>query len=79
MDGRDITYNIMLDADVKFYLTASIKIRASRRTKELKKSNFNVSYNNVYQSILKRDQSDRRRKIAPLKITKDLIKLILQI
>ena len=31
------TYNIMPDADVKFYLTASIKIRASRRTKELKK------------------------------------------
>ena len=56
LDGRDITYNIMPDADVKFYLKASIQIRASTRTKELKKSYFNVSYNNVYQSILKRDQ-----------------------
>ena len=75
MDGRDITYNIMPDADVKFYLTASIKIRAFRRAKELKKSNFNVSYDNVYESILKRDKSDRNRKIAPLKMTKDAYKI----
>ena len=75
LDGRDITYNIMSDADVKFYLTASIKTRALRRTKELKKINFNVSYNNVYESIKKRDESDFNRKIAPLKITKDAHKI----
>lgn len=75
LDGRDITYNIMPDADVKFYLTASIKTRALRRTKELKKINFNVSYNNVYESIKKRDESDFNRKIAPLKITKDAHKI----
>ena len=75
LDGRDITYNIMPDANVKFYLTASIKTRALRRTKELKKINCNVSYNNVYESIKKRDESDFNRKIAPLKITKDAHKI----
>ena len=37
LDGRDITYKIVPDADFKFYITASIKIRALRRFKELKK------------------------------------------
>tara|TARA_B100000989_G_scaffold230708_1_gene177530 strand:+ start:656 stop:1303 length:648 start_codon:yes stop_codon:yes gene_type:complete len=71
LDGRDITYNIMPNADFKFYLTASLKIRALRRLKELQKNRFNVSFNSVYQSIKKRDESDRNRKIAPLKIVKD--------
>ncbi len=37
LDGRDITYNIVPDADFKFYITANIKTRALRRFKELKK------------------------------------------
>ena len=71
LDGRDITYNIMPNADFKFYLSASLKIRALRRLKELQKNRFNVTFNSVYQSIKKRDESDRNRKIAPLKIVKD--------
>ena len=71
LDGRDITYNIMPNADFKFYLTATLKIRALRRVKELKKNRFNVSFNKVYQSIKKRDESDQNRRIAPLKIVKD--------
>ena len=39
--------------------------------KELKKNRFNVSFNSVYQSIKKRDESDQNRRIAPLKIVKD--------
>ena len=75
LDGRDITYNIMPDADVKFFLTASIKVRALRRTKELRKNGFNVSINEVYKSIKNRDKSDYSRSIAPLKITKGAIKI----
>ena len=75
LDGRDITYNIMPDADVKFFLTASIKIRALRRTKELNKNGYNTSINEVYKSIKSRDKSDYTRSIAPLKITKDAIKI----
>ena len=37
LDGRDITYKIIPDADYKFYITANVKIRAMRRYKELEK------------------------------------------
>ena len=36
LDGRDITYNIIPDADFKFYITANVKTRAKRRFRELK-------------------------------------------
>ena len=65
----------MPDANVKFFLTASIKVRALRRTKELKKNGYNTSINEVYKSIKSRDKSDYTRSIAPLKITKDAIKI----
>jgi len=73
LDGRDITYNIMPDADFKFFITANIKIRALRRYKELKKLNKSISLKEVYKSIKKRDKSDFNRKISPLKKTKDSV------
>ena len=71
LDGRDITYNIVPDADFKFYITANTNIRALRRYKELKDLNKHVTYKEVLKSIKKRDKSDFTRKIAPLKKTKD--------
>ena len=71
LDGRDITYNIVPDADFKFYITANVKVRALRRYKELKKNNEKITYQEVLKSIKKRDKSDVSRKIAPLKKTKD--------
>ena len=71
LDGRDITYNIIPDAEFKFYITANVKIRALRRYKELKKNNEKITYQEVLKSIKKRDKSDVTRKIAPLKKTKD--------
>ena len=71
LDGRDITYKIVPDADFKFYITASIKIRALRRFKELKKMKKKVTYLEVLKSIKKRDKSDLNRKISPLIKTKD--------
>ena len=71
LDGRDITYKIIPDADFKFFITANIKTRALRRFKELKKLNKTVSYTEVLKSIKKRDKSDFNRKISPLKKTKD--------
>ena len=73
LDGRDITYKILPDADFKFFLTANIKIRAKRRYKELKKLNNKVKYIEVLKSIKQRDKSDYKRKISPLKVTKDSI------
>ena len=71
LDGRDITYNIIPDADFKFYITANVKTRALRRYKELKNLKKKVSYQEVLKSIKKRDKSDLNRKISPLKKTKD--------
>ena len=71
LDGRDITYNIIPDADFKFYVTANLKTRARRRYKELKGLKKKVTYEEVLKSIKNRDKSDLERKISPLKRTKD--------
>ena len=73
LDGRDITYKILPDADFKFFLTANIKTRAKRRYNELKILNKKVKYIDVLKSIKQRDYSDYKRKVSPLKITKDCI------
>ena len=71
LDGRDITYNIVPDAEFKFYITANLKTRALRRFKELKNLKKKVKYEEVLKSIKNRDKSDLNRKISPLKKTKD--------
>ena len=71
LDGRDITYKIVPDADFKFFITASAKTRALRRYKELKRLNKKILLSEVLKSIKKRDKSDYNRKISPLKRTKD--------
>ena len=71
LDGRDITYKIVPDADFKFFITANFKIRALRRYRELKQLNKKISLKEVVKSIKKRDKSDYNRKISPLKKTKD--------
>ena len=73
LDGRDITYKIIPDADFKFFITANTKTRALRRFKELKTSNKMISLNEVLKSIKKRDKSDYNRRISPLKKTQDSI------
>ena len=73
LDGRDITYKIIPDAEFKFFITASPKTRALRRYKELKTFNKKISLNEVLKSIKKRDKSDYNRKISPLKKTQDSI------
>ena len=73
LDGRDITYKIVPDAEFKFFITANIKTRAYRRHEELKRINKNISYNDVLKSIKKRDKNDYSRKISPLKKTKDSV------
>ena len=73
LDGRDITYKIIHDADFKFFITANVKTRALRRYKELKGLNNRLSFNEVLKSIKNRDKSDYNRKVSPLKKTRDSI------
>ena len=64
LDGRDITYNIVPDADFKFYVTANVKTRALRRYKELKEYKKKITYQEVLKSIKNRDKNDFQRKIS---------------
>ena len=73
LDGRDITYKIIPDAEFKFFITANVKIRAKRRYLELIRLKRKIHYKDVLKSIKKRDKSDYNRKVSPLKKTKDSI------
>jgi len=73
LDGRDICSVIVPDAEIKLFITASLKTRAKRRFKELREKNRNVSFQEVLKSIRKRDKSDKNRKISPLKKTRDSV------
>ena len=73
LDGRDITYNIIPDADFKFFITANVKTRALRRYKELKSLKKKILYKDVLKSIKNRDKSDFNRKVSPLRKTKDSV------
>ena len=75
LDGRDITYKIVPDADLKFFITANLRTRALRRYKEYKEIDKNTSFQEVLKSIKIRDKSDYNRSISPLKKTKDSVLL----
>ena len=72
LDGRDIGSVVVKDADVKFYITANVKVRALRRYIELKAKNKKTTFKEVLKSIKIRDKSDKNRKISPLKKTKEM-------
>ena len=71
MDGRDIGTVVLPNAQVKVYLTASAEVRAERRWRELTAKGENVRFEDVYTDVVKRDEQDMTRKIAPLKCADD--------
>ena len=73
MDGRDIGTVILPDADVKIFLTASNEVRARRRVKELEEKGMPASYEEVLSDMIKRDEQDRSRDIAPAIAAPDAI------
>ena len=73
MDGRDIGTNILPDADVKIYLTASVDTRAKRRFDELKEKGQDCDFKAIKEDIKERDARDMNREIAPLKKAEDAI------
>jgi CMP/dCMP kinase len=73
MDGRDIGTFVLPDADVKFYVTASIEERANRRLMEYRKEGQEVHLEQIKQRIKERDAKDEEREIAPLRKAEDAI------
>ncbi len=73
MDGRDIGTNVLPEAEVKIYLTASSKERANRRYKELIEKGEQPDFDKIEADIIERDKRDMNRAIAPLKQAEDAV------
>lgn len=73
MEGRDIGTVVFPNADVKIYLDADVEERAKRRYKQNKENNIFTPYDEILESIKKRDKLDKERKYGALKIPKDAI------
>ncbi len=73
MDGRDIGTVILPDAQVKIFLTASVRVRALRRMKELLEKGQAVSLEEVEEEIRERDYRDSHRETAPLRQAEDAV------
>lgn len=73
MDGRDIGTVVLPDAEVKIFLTASSRVRAERRFKELQEKGVNCNLAEIEKDIIARDEQDMTREIAPLKQAEDAV------
>jgi len=73
MDGRDIGTEVFPDAKLKFFLTADPKIRARRRWEEYQEKGILKNLEELEIEIIRRDESDMNRKIAPLRKAEDAI------
>lgn len=71
MEGRDITYKVLPNADLKIFMTASDVVRAKRRHLQEQTKGRDVSFEEVYQELIERDKRDTERETDPLKIVDD--------
>ncbi len=75
MDGRDIGTVVLPNADLKVYLTASSRVRAERRYKELIAKGTECSIDEIEKDIIDRDYRDMHRENSPLRQAEDAILL----
>ncbi len=75
MDGRDIGSVVFPDAEIKLFLSAKPEVRAGRRFKEMTDKKEEVSYEEVLENVIMRDELDTKRKISPLIKAKDAIEI----
>ena len=75
MDGRDIGTNVLVDAEFKFFMTASSEERAKRRHIELTEKGEKLSFAQVLKDIKERDHNDSTRTLNPLKKAEDALEL----
>jgi cytidylate kinase len=68
MDGRDIGSNVLPNAQVKIYLTASVATRAKRRYLEQKEKGYTGTIEEIEKDIEERDYRDSHRECAPLTV-----------
>jgi CMP/dCMP kinase len=71
LDGRDVGTVIFPEADVKIFVTATPEVRAHRRAAELSEAGERTPLSDVLADILRRDERDTTRAVAPLKRAPD--------
>ena len=71
MDGRDIGTKVFPDAEIKFFVTADVHIRAKRRFKEMNSND--VSFNQILNNLKIRDENDSIRETNPLRMAEDAV------
>lgn len=72
-DGRDLGTAVFPDAELKFYMDASIDERAQRRYKEMVDKDSSITLKEVKENLSNRDYQDKNRGADPLKMAKDAI------
>jgi cytidylate kinase len=75
MDGRDIGTVVFPQAELKIFVTASPEVRAKRRYDELIAKGEKVSFQEVYNTTIERDNRDTTRAESPLKKADDALVL----
>lgn len=73
IDGRDIGSHVFPNAEHKFYLDCSVRVRAERRYLEVKEKNKDITLNDIEKQLIERDLIDKTKKIAPLVVPKNAI------
>ena len=73
LEGRDIGTVVFPEAQKKFFIDASAKVRVSRRFKELKVANQNIAEDDVARDLSNRDKIDSTREVSPLRKAEDAI------
>lgn len=73
LDGRDIGTAVLPDAPFKFFVTASVPVRARRRYDELRAKGYTVDYDALEKEIEERDRNDASRAISPLRRAEDAV------
>ena len=72
-DGRDMGTKVFTEANIKFFLTASVEKRAERRLNQLKDQGISANLPNLIKELLLRDKADTERTISPLVPAKDAV------
>ena len=75
MDGRDIGTVVFPDAELKLFMTADARVRAERRYAELKAKGDAVTFDEVLENVISRDEADVNRAISPLRRADDAVEL----
>jgi cytidylate kinase len=72
-DGRDMGTKVFREANIKFYLTASVEKRAERRLNQLKDQGISANLPNLIHKLMLRDKADIERINSPLMPAKDAV------